>query len=233
MRAERKAIPLWPLHRARLARCARPAGDALATIESALYTLIEHCSSWGVSTRLRLRYGVVGGGVRWDISAHPLLPLTEWSAGVELVPCVATFPVARNRATGCKSLDRAVYERAAAELGANLGISEGLILDPAGKPIETLRCNLLAYCGGEWVTPDLTYYGVRGVMRDWLKGKLEIKETHMNVEVLKRAEEVVLCNSLRGVIPVISLQGQRIWQYGSEVPPATARLQQLIAKELW
>lgn len=233
MRGEGAVIPLWPHHRARLLRCAQPGAETLEAIESALNSVLERCIDWGMPARLRLRYGAVGGCLRWDISASPLLPLPAWSAGINLIPCSVTFPVASKHSSGCKSLDRALYDKAAAELGINPGASEGLILDPAGKPIETLRCNLLAFTGGEWVTPDLKYHGVHGVMRAWLQGKLRIKETEMDLEALKEAEEVVLCNSLRGVIPVISLQGERIWQYGSEISPATVRLQQLVAKELW
>ncbi|MFV8782742.1 aminotransferase class IV [Microbulbifer sp. SA54] len=233
MRAEAAGIPLWPEHRARLVRCGNLSPESLAAIESAVRDLLEQGNDWCVPLRLRLRYGIVDGCVRWDLSAEPLIPLAAWSGGVELIPCSTMFPLASKRSAGCKTIEREVYNRAALELGAEPGAKEGLMLEQGGNVIETLRCNLLVFTGGEWVTPDLSYYGVHGVMRSWLMGKLPIKETSLDLAALKKADEVALCNSLRGVIPVVSLRGDRQSQYGSGVFPATARLQQLVAKELW
>ncbi|WP_295799968.1 aminotransferase class IV [uncultured Microbulbifer sp.] len=233
MRLEANGIPLWSLHRARLLRCSAIAPETLVAIETVIQSLSNTCSGWHTAGRVRLRLGRRAGQPGWDLSVVPFDPGTLWQDGVSLVPCTTAFPRGQDNHRGCKTLDRAFYQRAAAELtGSASGESdsrEGLLLDADGNVIETLRCNLLLWRAGRWVTPKLERHGVRGVMRDWLLQRLPIAEATVSLEMLCRAEEVALCNSLRGVIPVVSLEGSQTWSRRRE----TASLQKRIADVLW
>lgn len=233
MRLESTGIPLWPLHRARLLRCNDVASQALSDIDSAIESLPYLCSSWQTPGRVRLRFGVRDGRPQWDLAVVPFDPCAQWQTGVTLVPCEATFPRNHNSHSGCKTLDRAFYNDAAAALVAPANIHsedcEGLLQDADGNLIETLRCNLLLWVAGQWITPSLEQYGVRGVMRRWLQDQLPITEGVVSLDMVQGAEEVALCNSLRGVIPVTSLGNSQKWSPGRE----TACLQERIAKALW
>ncbi|KUJ84694.1 hypothetical protein AVO43_03305 [Microbulbifer sp. ZGT114] len=130
---------------------------------------------------------------------------------------------------GCKELARSRYNRAMQELPSSDLLHDGLLLDEQGCLVETLRCNLLLWHGGQWFTPDLSHCGVRGVMRDWLSERVPIVETALGLENLAEAEEVAVCNSVRAVLPVRALAGSNSWQPG----PHTHRLQNLVTEELW
>ena len=233
MRLTSLGIPLWPLHRARLLRCNEVAPRALSEIDTAIESLPQLCSDWQAAGRARLRYGVIDGRPAWDLSVVPFDPGAQWQAGVTLVPCAARFPRDHDSQAGCKTLDRAFYNFAAEALAVPENVPhehcEGLLQNANGNVIETLKCNVLLWLDGQWVTPNLENYGVRGVMRQWLREQVPMAEAVVSLEMVQDAEEVALCNSLRGVIPVISLGNSQKWSPG----PETAGLQKRIARALW
>ncbi|GAB2898620.1 hypothetical protein GCM10027180_30710 [Microbulbifer echini] len=106
---------------------------------------------------------------------------------------------------------------------------DGLMLDSEGRVIESLRCNLLARFGDAWVTPSLQRCGVRGVMLDWLHGRIQWQERDMDIRALCGADELALCNSVRGIMPVIEIIGHKSWPIGAGVQG----LQHLIVESLW
>jgi len=233
MRCQSGRFPLWQYHRDRLLRCSGIELRQLAAIEKALTEVATRCRGWEPAARVRLRYGNLAGRSYWDITAVPLEASTPWASGVALVPCKTRLPVTR-QSQGCKLLDRAVYQQAAEELTASPPACEGLLLSEAGALVETLRCNLLLHRAGQWWTPSLDQCGVRGVMRAWLQERLPIREVTLRVDDLSDADELVLCNSVRGVIPVTSVSGN-CWtpQSGSSTDSPVLQIQRLIAQELW
>ncbi|WP_308367223.1 MULTISPECIES: aminotransferase class IV [unclassified Microbulbifer] len=226
MRCQSGRVPLWPLHRARLLRCSRMGEGELAEIEQALKRIAADCPV--PAAKLRLRLGYRGGRRCWDISLLPLEPTPELEEGARLFLCTGRLPGGKTANPGCKSLDRAGYNRAKAELPPG-ETCDGLLLDTGGWVIESLRCNLLLRLDGAWITPDLRRCGVRGVMRDWLGARIPLEEADIDLETLCAAEEVALCNSLRGVMPVRELIDHCRWLPG----PETRQLQRWIAEELW
>jgi 4-amino-4-deoxychorismate lyase len=118
-------------------------------------------------------------------------------------------------------------------------------LDERGYVVETLRCNLLLWRDGQWFTPDLSHSGVRGVMRSWLAQRVDLQCTDLTLADLIAAgsqptQELALCNSVRGVIPVSELfenTGVSVTESpgenGRTSGPQTRHLQQLIAEKLW
>lgn len=229
MRANGGRIPLWRYHRARLSRCTGRSPAALLEIELAVEALAIQCKRWVAPVRVRLRYGVRDGAWHWDLTAAPLDTLAAWSGGVRLYPCSVRFPPNPDRHHGCKMLDRSLYNRAAAELNGQSPDVEGIVLDAHGNVIESLRCNLLLFRNGGWETPRLASHGVQGVMRTWLCDRVSISENEIDLQMLRQAQEVALCNSLRGVIPVTSLLGFAEWPIG----PETTQLQHLVENNLW
>lgn len=226
MRCQGGRVPLWPLHRARLLRCSRGGEREIADLERSLERVAAACPV--PAAKLRLRLGFRGGRRHWDLSLLPQGPTPELEEGARLFPCAGRLPMGKTANPGCKSLERTGYNRAKAELPPGESC-DGLLLDSEGRVIESLRCNLLVHLEGGWITPDLRRCGVRGVMRDWLGARIPLAEMDIDLETLCAADEVALCNSLRGVMPVRELIGHRRWSAG----PETHRLQRLIAEELW
>ncbi|MFS1525606.1 aminotransferase class IV [Microbulbifer sp. 2304DJ12-6] len=226
MRCRNGSLRLWSLHRARLIRSTSLDQDLLAEIDRS----IPHLATQSIRGEaiVRLRIGLVDGHKCWDLSFFPMMHSMEAELGVHLFPCNTHLPISELMNSGCKFLCRSRYNAAKAELpdGERL---DGLMLDSAGRVIESLRCNLLARFGGTWVTPNLQRCGVRGVMRAWLSDWIGWQERDMDIHLLCGADEVVLCNSVRGVLPVVEIIGFKNWSIGA----GARRLQQLIGEELW
>lgn len=113
-------------------------------------------------------------------------------------------------------------------------IHEGLLFDTSERLIEAVSHNLFIVKDACLKTPDLSESGVCGVMREVLLDSLtqlsEIPSTvqALTLEQLLSADEVFLCNSVVGVVPVtelVSEQGIGLarWQAGE----LTAKIQQL------
>ncbi len=233
MRARHGAIPLLPGHLARLARSASPDPGVLQRIEAAALLIAKRTADWAEGARIRLRYGVLYGETVWDFSVVPLEGNSPWQHGVSLSLCetrvtpqasLSPFPLeaagqsmearqglAHKFASGCKLLQRDVYTRAERELdekaaGPRPGLfHEGLLLDDQGRVIEGLRSNLLVWRDGRWSTPSLRNCGVRGVMLGWLAARVEISEDDLLISDLEQAEELAVCNAVRGVVPVVQM----------------------------
>lgn len=116
---------------------------------------------------------------------------------------------------GMKHLARLENVLARAEFSAP-PYDEGLLLDGAGQVVEATAHNLLAVVNGTLVTPPLAEAGVAGVMRrlvvDTLApaGGWRVREMPLSLAALADAEEVILCNSNRGLRSVASLDdGER------------------------
>lgn len=266
MRAQGGIIPLLAGHMARLARSAAPAPSTLETIHAQAIAIAQQTAGWSQGARVRLRYGVVQGKKVWDFAVVPLELKSPWARGVALTLCstrvteeasVSPFAsgaaagelaeprngAAQDSLRGCKLLQRDIYRRAEEELGAlsadvdNGLFQEGMLQDSAGHVIEGLRSNLLVWRNGHWTTPSLRKCGVRGVMLEWLAGRVKIREDDLLIADIEQAEELAVCNAVRGVVPVVQLSLEvgapsgtaRVLKNG----PATRSVQAMIADALW
>ena len=114
---------------------------------------------------------------------------------------------------GVKHLNRLDQVMAARDLSAEC---DGLLLDSEGVVVEALSSNLFCRIGGQWLTPDLSLCGVRGVMREYLRVKvfpalgLNVVESRFQIDELLGAEAVFLCNAVRGIEPVSTLLGSAL-----------------------
>lgn len=159
----------------------------------------------------------------------PQYPDAHARAGISLFPC-ATRLAHQPLLAGIKHLNRLEQVLARSEWQDD-SHAEGLVCDMDGQPVEGTMSNLLLRLEGRWVTPDLSRCGVRGVMRDHLMEQLQaagepVVERSITMDELLASEEVVCCNSVFGVWPVIRL-GDREWVVG----PHSRRLQ-VFAKQV-
>ncbi|HEY7885620.1 MAG TPA: aminodeoxychorismate lyase [Cellvibrionaceae bacterium] len=110
---------------------------------------------------------------------------------------------------GIKHLSRLENVMARAEFGADY--DEGLLLNTQGEVIECTAHNLFIRVGDALLTPDLASAGVEGVMRQLIiehlapAAGLEVRQASFDLERLKTASEVFICNSNHGIRQVGSL----------------------------
>jgi 4-amino-4-deoxychorismate lyase len=112
-----------------------------------------------------------------------------------------------NSATaGLKTLNRIEQVLARSEI-ADSGVFEGLTMDADDNIICGTMSNLFMMIDGEILTPSLHSNGVEGVMRRHIVdtlGEQGIKTAiqSINRDDLNTADEVFICNSQFGVMPV-------------------------------
>lgn len=164
---------------------------------------------------------------RWH--ALPEYPEDLYQRGIELQLCHTRLPH-RPALAGLKHLNCLDYVIARGELSANPE-REGLLLDQDGNLVEVCSANLFLVDAGHLLTPLLHRCGVAGTMRRWImetvaaRLKLVVREQQLPLQSLYDAQEVFICNSVMGVVPVRCLE-QHSWRRG----PITAAIQdQLMA----
>lgn len=122
---------------------------------------------------------------------------------------------------GIKHLNRLEQVMARAEWD-DPAIAEGVLLDSHGRVISATMANLFAVVDGELLTPSLQRCGVAGVARAEILASFPAAQVaDMTLATLQAANELFLSSSVRGIVPVRSLDGR------DHVPGAlTRRLQQ-------
>ncbi|MEO5629585.1 MAG: aminodeoxychorismate lyase [Thermomonas sp.] len=213
MRVHAGTLPLWTRHRERLLHGAGQLGLALPAIETIEARIAE--SITGVDSgvlKLLLTRGSGGRGYAppvmsmptWTLSLHPL-PSTRVS-GLRLHGCETRLAV-QPALAGIKHCNRLEQVLARAECNA-AGCDEGLMQSTAADVVCATAANLLVLREGRWRTPPVDACGVAGVCRGWLieEGLLEV--TTLSPHDVQSADALALCNALRGILPVTSLDGE-------------------------
>jgi len=225
----RGRAPLWSRHLQRLTEsCARlllPAPDAdLLAFEAA------HAAAGLVRAvvRITLTRGVGPRGYALPhetqvtrivaASPAPKIPADCYHDGIRVRLC--SLRVGEQPAlAGIKHLNRLEQVLARAEWN-DQAISEGILCAIDGRVIGATSANLFALIQGRLVTPALQRCGVAGVARAEVLARRECEVRDLGMAELLRAEEIFLTNSVRGIVPVTALDGQR-WAIG----PVTRELQ--------
>jgi len=183
--------------------------------------------------KIILTRGASGRGYAPSADALPtrVVSLSPWAdslsrtRGVSVKFCNTT--AARNRAlAGIKHLNRLEQILARRELETNY--DEGLMQDETGHVIEGTMSNVFIVSRGALLTPDLSYSGVAGVMRELVLERapalsLACRVTTLTREEILNAEEVFLTNSLIGLWPVTRVESKTY-----PAGPVTQRLRALI-----
>lgn len=100
---------------------------------------------------------------------------------------------------------------------------EALVLDSEGWLTECCAANIFWRQGKDVFTPQLEQAGVNGIMRQFCLRQLasssyRVVETTASPDVLKLADEVIICNALMPVIPVrawddLSWSSRELYQF--------------------
>jgi len=101
-------------------------------------------------------------------------------------------------------------------------IQEGILLDVEDNVIAATAGNLFLAKGGRLYTPRLDRCGICGVMRDALMAEYiaRAEKRRISLAMLADADEVFICNSIRGIWPVTRVDKQEF-----PIGPLTRELQ--------
>ena len=94
-----------------------------------------------------------------------------------------------------------------------------------GDVVCATSANLFVLHGDRWSTPAVDRCGVAGTCRAWLLSQTGARETRLSQADVEIADSVLLCNAVRGILPVARL-GARTWA----PHPAVADLRQRLAQ---
>ena len=222
MRASAHAVTLLDRHLARLAHSAQVLGfafdrtAALALIEKCLSGLADpgeaspiteaarHAAhrlrlSLAHDGRLTLTHGALAALAVTDVSSPRELAATSGAVG--LLIAAQRLPDA-NPLAAHKTTVRAHYDdgvRAAEQAGA----FDSLFFTEDGRLVEGGRTSVFVKLDGRWFTPPITDGALPGVMRATVLDDpaWQATERTLHHEDLERAEAIVVCNALRGVLP--------------------------------
>lgn len=107
-------------------------------------------------------------------------------------------------------------------------IREGILLDREDHIISGISSNVFLVYSGRLLTPRLDRCGTRGVMRAAILTAFRerCEQRRLMLDMLPEAEEVFLCNSIRGVYPVTRIGH---WEY--DIGPVTRDVQAWLARQ--
>ena len=110
---------------------------------------------------------------------------------------------------GIKHLNRLEQVLASSEPFAE-GVSEGILLDREDHVISAVSANIFLVLEDRLLTPRLDRCGVRGVIRAQLLAAFSTRceQRRIQVDLLQEADEVFICNSVRGIVPVTAIDDQ-------------------------
>lgn len=126
--------------------------------------------------------------------------------GISVVVC-ATQLARQPLLAGIKHLNRLEQVLARNEWACS-SISEGIVSDTQGLVVEGCMSNLFWVSDNVLYTPDLTYAGVEGVVRNTiielcqLKQLMTVKIGDFTLADVLSADEVFVCNSVVDILPV-------------------------------
>jgi 4-amino-4-deoxychorismate lyase len=107
-------------------------------------------------------------------------------------------------------------------------IPEGILLDREDHVVSAISSNIFLVFSGRLLTPRLDRCGVRGVMRGAILSAFRerCEQRRLMLDMLPDAQEIFLCNSIQGIIPVTRIDH---WEY--EIGPVTRDVQAWLAKQ--
>lgn len=171
-----------------------------------------------------------GRGYQPTVDSHPNVyviasPLPPHISHIEQL-AVANIKLARQPIlAGLKTLNR-LEQVLLAQERQQRNLDDLLVLDHQDYVIEAVQGNLFWRSDNTWFTPQLDHCGIAGVARQvileqgWLG---EVVCGDFTIEDLAHVEQLFVCNSVRGAVPLRQLNGRVL----SDELPAT--LSQLIA----
>jgi para-aminobenzoate synthetase/4-amino-4-deoxychorismate lyase len=214
MRATRGGgVPLLARHRRRLAESARTLGfafDRPAFDELLERTLRSLAPTAGADEPLRVRMGLRFDGAL-AVNHGPLAAL-RGGQGTPADPVrvlLAQQALAPDRPLAVhKTTERERYDQGVRDAEAQGGF-DTLFFGEQGELLEGGRSNVFLRLAGRWFTPPLADGVLPGVLRGMLleDPAWRASERRLYRDDLERAEAVVVCNALRGVLHATATEG--------------------------
>lgn len=183
--------------------------------------LLSSCSDFARNERYRIRLLVSESGAikiettKIQLAEHP------WRVCIVDTPASSTDPFLRHKTT-----HRAVYETALAT-AQKRGFDEVLFINEHGEVTEGAVSNIFILHQQQLLTPPLTSGLLPGVFRrHLLETHSEAREAVLTIEDLKMADDIYMCNAVRGLCPVqsIDVSGQRFSPRKYTSPIETSRV---------
>ena len=218
-------LPLLSKHIERICRDAPKVGISVESehIRNCLEQFIDHLSVKSVYSgvvKIVLTAGTGGRGYATPEKIKPSVICTfsdlprdlfqQRQRGIAVRCCHYKLPI-NPALAGIKHLNRLDQIIARAEW-RNPDYSEGLIFSTEDILVEAISANVfLKQMSGDWLTPDISVAGVSGVMRSLLLEEvfsdcgIEVKVSNITKEQLSACEELFVCNSIRGIVPVTAI----------------------------
>lgn len=166
--------------------------------------------------------------VRRTVICHP------WPMEVELLRLkgielpIADYRLPHNRKLAaikhCNRLDQVITasEPAVREAG------EGIMLDQEDYVISSVSANIFLVSGDQLITPRMDRCGIHGVTRSVILQAFvhRCEKRRVTLDLLREADEVFLCNSVRGIWPVT-----RIGNWNFEIGQVTREVQDWLGSQ--
>ncbi len=216
MRVHRGSVPWWDAHWARLAHGAQRLRMTLPERAFVERQAIGMCADADAGVlKLIVTRGSGGRGYAptldnvptWVLSRHAL-PASPPAEGLRLHRCETRLAL-QPALAGLKHCNRLEQVLARAEC-TDAGADEGLMCSIDGDVVGATAANLFVLRDGGWVTPLLDRCGIKGLCRDWWLAEVGAGQARLSVAEVETAAAVVLCNAVRGILPVARL-GDRAW----------------------
>jgi 4-amino-4-deoxychorismate lyase len=219
----------WQAHLDRLEQGARVLGIAMPAAAAWRADCDALCA--GTSGRQVLKLLLTRGSSRRGYAVDPqgvprriaqCLPAPPLAAadGIGVRWCDLRL-AAQPRLAGLKHLNRLEQVLARAEW-SDPAIAEGLLCDADGALVSAIAGNLFVVRHGVAFTPPVDRCGVAGICRQYLLG-CGAQVRSLRRDELLAADELFVCNSVRGILPVTRL-GDRRWPIGALTRGLVARL---------
>jgi len=196
--------------------------------------------------RLTVTRGVGAGGVTPSpgatptvviaVNAYPVFPASIYECG--LTAHVASGR--RNEHSLTSGLKTASYTDAVAAMleAQRAGADEALFLDTGSHCSEATSSNLFAWTGTALLTPPVSCGALPGITRATVlelaaARDMPVAERAFTLDVLLAAREAFLTSSLRGIAPLVRVDGRAIGDAvpGPETRALAARYAALVATE--
>lgn len=141
----------------------------------------------------------------------PQYPDSVMQSGIDVSICQGRLAI-QSMLPGVKHLNRLEQVMLRQELTQRQQL-EGIVLDTNDNVVEGTMSNLFIVKDGALYTPELSHCGICGVIRNIILLKARDWQwqaycSNITVDTLMAADEVFFCNSIIGIWPVRSINGQ-------------------------
>ena len=177
------------------AQCLGFTYDALAVKQQ----LLAYCQSLSAESTWRIRLALMNDG-SIELSSGVLSTLTT---PVKLTLANSTMS-SKNFLLGHKTTDRRIYDEAWKQ-AEHHGAFDAIFSNELAYITEGGRSNVFVKIKGQWYTPPLAAGVLPGIMRAHIlnDANYSAQEKNLSLDDIRSADEIFVCNSLRGILPAV------------------------------